>query len=207
MGMRTRLANLYVLRGDLDQAERLLDEVRGDEAAQSTPWLRAMTCYSLALLARRRGRPDEALEWLGPAWELARSRQAPVVASMLQVAMGFAHDQLGDPEAALAHHLEALRFASGQPSPRTVSHALEGLAGALAARGTVVDATRAAHLLGTADALRVRSGGALPRGERFDVDRAERRIRDVLGDAATEDALAAGALEPLDEVVGSFLQG
>jgi hypothetical protein len=122
-------------------------------------------------------------------------------------AVGFANDQLGDADAAWTAQLEALRHATGQPSPRMLANALEGLAGALAARGTAADASRAARLLGTADALRIRSGGAMPPGERFDVDRAERRIRAVLGDGATEDALAAGALEPLDEVVASFRSG
>jgi hypothetical protein len=67
------------------------------------------------------------------------------------------------------------------------------LAGALALRG---DAEHSARLLGAADALRRRSGGPMPAAERFDVDRAERRARQALGDAAFEVAFAAGTADP-----------
>ena len=75
---------------------------------------------------------------------------------------------------------------------RAVANAVEGLAGALATTSGPVDAEHAAQLLGLADAMRRRSGGAMPAAERFDVDRAERRARATLGDQAFSCAFAAG---------------
>ncbi len=76
---------------------------------------------------------------------------------------------------------------------RAVANAVEGLAGALATTGAPTDAEQAARLLGLADAMRRRSGGAMPAAERFDVDRAERRTRATLGDQAFSCAFQTGA--------------
>jgi hypothetical protein len=78
---------------------------------------------------------------------------------------------------------------------------MEGLAGALAIAPDPTLHVSAARLLGAADALRRRSGGAMPPAERFDVDRAERRARQSLGDRAFEAAFADGAESDVDTVL------
>jgi hypothetical protein len=65
----------------------------------------------------------------------------------------------------------------------------------------------AARLLGLADAMRRRSGGAMPPAERFDVDRAERRARATLGDAAFSSAFATGAATDRPGDDGSSVDG
>ena len=85
-----------------------------------------------------------------------------------------------------------MRVALQLGAARVTANAVEGLAGALALTG---DSNAAAELLGAADALRRRSGGPMPAPERFDVDRAERRVRDQLGADFTT-AFARGATDP-----------
>jgi hypothetical protein len=78
---------------------------------------------------------------------------------------------------------------------------MEGLAGALAIAPDPTLHASAARLLGAADALRRRSGGAMPPAERFDVDRAERRARRAMGDRAFEAEFAIGAGRDVEEVL------
>jgi hypothetical protein len=49
--------------------------------------------------------------------------------------------------------------------------------------------------------MRRETGGAMPDAERFDVDRAERRLRAALGDDAVEHGMAAGATTAVDDLV------
>ncbi|WP_020550162.1 hypothetical protein [Embleya scabrispora] len=67
-----------------------------------------------------------------------------------------------------------LTAAEAGADPRAKTLAPEGLAGAEAPAG---DATRAAHLLGRATALRASVGAPLPEGERGDVTRIEAAAR------------------------------
>jgi hypothetical protein len=63
----------------------------------------------------------------------------------------------------------------------------------------------AAEALGAADALRRRTGGPMPAGERFDVDRVEARLVAALGADAFGAAFAAGATADLDTLVTTLL--
>jgi len=115
-----------------------------------------------------------------------------MIHSIVLVARGYSADLAGDAEAALVAQHEALVIARQFGAIRVIANAAEGLAGALVLCG---DADSAARLLGAADALRRRSGGPMPAPERFDVDRAERRARDQLGDGFAA-AFATGAADP-----------
>ena len=111
----------------------------------------------------------------------------------LLVARGYSADLAGDADLALVAQHEALGVAQRFGATRAIANAVEGLAGALAIND---DPQTAARLLGAADALRRRSGGPMPAAERFDVDRAEHRARQALGDAEFAGAFGAGAAEP-----------
>jgi hypothetical protein len=78
------------------------------------------------------------------------------------------------------------------------------MAGALAIAPDPSRHEVAARLLGAADALRRRSGGAMPPAERFDVDRAERRARAAIGDQAFDDAFADGARCDVDALLAGI---
>ena len=115
-----------------------------------------------------------------------------MILSTLLVSRGYSADLAGDAEAALIAQQQALQVALQLGDVRVTANAAEGLAGALALH---VDGHAAAELLGAADALRRRSGGSMPAAERFDVDRAERRARDNVGDAFST-AFATGSADP-----------
>jgi hypothetical protein len=59
-------------------------------------------------------------------------------------------------------------------------------------------------VIGAGEELRWRAGGPMPAAERFDVDRAERRARETLGDTAFDLAFAGGAADP-DVTIGVTL--
>jgi tetratricopeptide (TPR) repeat protein len=201
LAMRARLGNIEVLRGNLDVAERHHRELIDDAGAEGVPWLQAMARVGLASIARRRDELDEAEEHLDAAWAMHRSRVVPYMRSLIQVARGYLADQRGRLEEAVGHQRDALEISHRLTMPRGVAYAMEGLAGALALSPEADDQDLAARLLGRADAIRRETGGAMPDAERFDVDRAERRLRAALGDAVVEQGMAAGAATAVDDLV------
>jgi hypothetical protein len=113
--------------------------------------------------------------------------------TLLLVARGYLADQVGDGARALESQAEALRAAAGLGAPRNIAYAFEGCAGALALADRQEQQVLGAQLLGAADRLRRQSGGPMPAGERYDVDRAESRLRSAIGDPEFEQAFASGA--------------
>jgi ATP/maltotriose-dependent transcriptional regulator MalT len=195
LAIRARLANLETLRGNLSLAESMHREVLDHWHGAVGQWPQAMSLLGLANIARRRGDPATAAVHLDAAWAMARTRAVPLMRSLALVARGYTADQQGDAPAALGLQVRALAVARSVGSIRATANAVEGLAGALAATGREHEAGQAARLLGLADAMRRRSGGAMPAPERFDVDRAEGRARATLGDRAFASAFATGASE------------
>jgi tetratricopeptide (TPR) repeat protein len=186
------LANLEILRGNLALAASMHRAALDVGPGPIPQWMHSTTLLGLANIARRRGQPDEALRYIDEAMALPRSTGAPLIHTTLLVARGYSADLAGDGEAALAAQHQALQVARQLGAVRVTANAVEGLAGALALRG---NARAAATLLGAADALRRGSGGSMPAAERFDVDRAERRAREQLGEGF-DAAFAAGASDP-----------
>jgi hypothetical protein len=201
MAMRARLANVEILRGNLDAAEAHHQIVADDAFAASVPWLQAMSLMGRAAIARRRGQFDIAEHLLARAWALPRSKVQPHMRTLLLVARGYLADQVGDGDGALELQAEALRAATGLGAPRNIAYAFEGCAGALALAADPARLELGARLLGAADRLRRDSGGPMPAGERYDVDRAEGRLRAALGDAGFELGFAAGAADDATSLV------
>lgn len=193
LATRSRLANLEILRGNLALAASLHRQSLDSSGGPVPQWVHAMTMLGLANIARRRGDPGEAQRCVEEAIVLPRSSRIPLMHTSLLVARGYSADLAGDAELALASQQEALTVALRLGATRAIANAVEGLSGALALRG---DGETAARLLGAADALRRRAGDPMPAAERFDVDRVERRAREVLDDTAFAAAFAAGAIEP-----------
>jgi hypothetical protein len=162
-------------------------------ADEAIPWLRTMSLIGLATIARRTHRPEQASGWIEQAWAISRSRDAPMIQALVLVGRGYTADLLGQYEQAIDHQRHGLAIALAHSTPRGVANSMEGMAGALAIAPDPRLHASAARLLGAADAVRRRSGGAMPPAERFDVDRAERRGRRSMGDQAFEVAFADGA--------------
>jgi tetratricopeptide (TPR) repeat protein len=201
LAMRARLANVEILRGNLDVAAAHHQIVADDAAAASVPWIQAMSLMGRAAIARRRGEFDSAERALSRAWALPRSKTQPHMRTLLLVARGYLADQVGDGDRALGLQAEALRTAVGLDAPRNIAYALEGCAGALGLAEQPELHALGARLLGGADHLRRQSGGPMPAGERYDVDRAEGRLRSAIGDGAFEQEFFAGAATEARELV------
>lgn len=193
IAMRARLGNVETLRGNLDVAERCHRAVLEDPNAPRVSWLQGIAACGMAMIERRRGRLDEARQYLEQAWALPRSQTVPHMRTLVLVSRGFHADQCGDAEQALVLQREALEIALRLRAPRTIAFAMEGVAGALAASDCADRHRLAAQLLGHADTLRAQAGGRMPPAERFDVDRAEARLRAALGDEAFESLFRQGA--------------
>jgi predicted ATPase len=200
LAMKARLGNIEVLRGDLVAAQRHHEELIDDAVAGGVTWLQSMARLGLASIARRRGEYETARRHLDAAWALPRTRSVPFTRSLIQVARGYLADQQGDRTAAIESQTDGLTTALELRTPRGIAYSLEGVAGALGLSDDRAQLELGAELLGAADALRRASGGAMPAPERYDVDRAERRLRSALGDAF-DASFAAGAHAEIDGLV------
>jgi predicted ATPase/DNA-binding SARP family transcriptional activator len=205
MAMRARLASVEILRGNLEIAERQLEDIIIDDGAQGVPWLQTLASVGLAHIAQRRGDLEAADAHAMRAWVGPRTQAVPFMRSVVLVTRGRIADQRGDFGAALALQRDGLQVALQLRAPRTIAYSLEGCAGALSASPATEHHELGAELLGRAHRLRTGSGAALPPGERYDVDRAEQRIRSTLGDAAVDDLVAAGADRSTEELVDAVM--
>jgi hypothetical protein len=155
--------------------------------------MQAMARVGLASIARRRGQYAVAAEHLEAAWAIPRSRSVPFMRAVIQVARGYLADQRGDHAAAFEHQSDGLATALRLGTPRGIAYGFEGVAGALALAEDPTQLHLGAELLGAADALRRANGGPMPAAERYDVDRAVRRLRAALGDAVFDAGFDTGA--------------
>jgi hypothetical protein len=160
-----------------------------------------MSLMGRSAIARRRGQYELAEHLLAKGWAMPRSKSQPHMRTLLLVARGYLADQVGDAERAFELQSEALRTAVGLGAPRNIAYALEGCAGALALSDEVDQVVLAARLLGLAERLRRETGGPMPTGERYDVDRAEGRLRRVLGDDSFEQHLVEGRNSDTNDLV------
>ena len=201
LAMRVRLANVETLRGNVERAEQMHLDLLKEIADEAVPWLRTMSYIGLATIARRTQRPEQASNWIEQAWAISRARDAPMIKALVLVGRGYTADLLGHHEPAVDHQRLGLAIALAHSTPRGLANSMEGMAGALAIAPDSSLHAVAARLLGAADGLRRRSGGAMPPAERFDVDRAERRVRRSLGDQAFEAEFAVGADSEVEDVL------
>ncbi|MGW0252709.1 BTAD domain-containing putative transcriptional regulator [Nocardia goodfellowii] len=175
---RAELGRIALLRRDYRLADELHHQARelalahGDRPTQETAEV------GLALSARRQGQLDTAERYLRPWLEWNRGFDAANGVALILAELGFAAEQRGDAESALALHHLGLTAARKTGDPRAVALAQEGLAGAQQLAG---NPELAARLLGTAARARAKAGAPLPTAERGDVDRITMLVRSTLG--------------------------
>jgi Flp pilus assembly protein TadD len=182
--------HVTLLLGDPDRAARLFAEshaVARQLGAEGNP----RAAVGEGLLARERGDLAAARAHLARAQRMLAGRNEPEWTATALVALGHLAELGGDIDSAEFSHRRAWQTAPGHAA------ALEGLACVATARGRAEDAAR---LLGAAACWRDRRHRPPSRLERLDVERAERRARDLLGDAAFTAARDVGATRP-DTVV------
>ena len=193
-----RLGNLAVLEGDLDEADRLHGEAMSEASAGLVGELQGQVFMARAFSLRRRGELDAAAAVLDRALGLRRVKEISIGLAFGSNSRGFVAEQQGDADSAEGYHLMGLRAAVGGDDRRAVALALEGLAGVAQLRH---DPARAGFLLGAADALRRATGGPLPLGERYDVDRIEAAAVAEIGADEFRAAHASGSRAQVDGLV------
>jgi hypothetical protein len=159
---------------------------------------------ALALLERREGNIDAAIEAATEAFELVvAGNNRDGIASCLAI-LGFLAEERGDLDLARVHHMQGFAYASETGEPRSTALALEGLAGIAQHEH---DGSRAARLLGAADSLRRsatwRTGWSVASAERGDVERITSATIALVGTDAFAEGFASGAADPgvlLDEL-------
>ncbi|MBM0276845.1 winged helix-turn-helix domain-containing protein [Micromonospora sp. STR1s_6] len=181
------LAWLAVQTRDYAQGRELAERAYDLAAEQGSPGARVFAEMSLGLAARRDGKLDLAVTHLTHLADLGRSEDSPALyLPMVLVELGYAVEQGGDPDAALALHIEAFEVAVAMAAPRDAVNPLEGMAAAV--RSPEV----AARLLGAAAAARLAAQSPAAPAERDEIDRVTERLRAELGSERFEALLAEG---------------
>jgi uncharacterized protein HemY len=199
-----------LLRGDGAAAEVLLHEALLVQQHLNDTNCSARSLSYLGMLALERGDPTKAQELLEQS--LARFEalaKQPSISSSL-MCLGAAQFTAGDIHSAEDAYLKSLRIEQGRMERRLVNRrriaaCLESLAEVALARGKP---ERAAGLLGTAAQALASVGAAplpLPPRLRTERERVAARAQMILGEAAWEDAFAAGKALLLDEALADVL--
>ncbi|MEU7678503.1 BTAD domain-containing putative transcriptional regulator [Micromonospora taraxaci] len=182
------LAWLAVQTRDYTEGRELAERAYGLAVEQGSPGALVFAEMSLGLAARRDGKLDLAVTHLTHLVELGRGESQPALyLPMVLVELGYAVEQGGDPDAALALHIEAFEAAEAMATMRDAVGPLEGMAAAV--RFPEV----AARLLGAAAAARLATQSPAAPAERDDVERVTERLRAELGPERFDALLAEGA--------------
>lgn len=182
------LAWLAVQTRDYTQARELAERAYLLAVQQDAPGALVFAEMNLGLAARRDGKLDVAVAHLTRLAEQGRAETRPALyLPMILVELGHAVEQGGDPDAALALHIEAFEVAEAMATPRDAINPLEGMASAV--RSPEV----AARLLGAAAAARLAAQAPAAPAERDDTDRVTARLRAALGPQRFDALVAEGA--------------
>jgi DNA-binding NarL/FixJ family response regulator len=189
--------------GEHDRAEEILNEAHrlagtiADATVAAT--VTASVLANLGVTAHARGNLEAARERYGEA--LAICRQHAFTYGMIRALrdLGDVDRDRGDYIGSVAWYRECLDLLGLHADLRIVTDALEGIALAAAAWRQPVQAAR---LLGAAEAVRERYGGAfIVSTDRDAHDRALSAIRSVLGEADLADAWRAGRRLAITEAI------
>ncbi|WP_233583963.1 BTAD domain-containing putative transcriptional regulator [Micromonospora sp. CV4] len=181
------LAWLAVQTRDYAQGRELAERAYQLAVEQGMPSALVFAEMSLGLAARRDGKLDVAVPHLTHLVEQGRAETQPALyLPMILVELGYAVEQAGDPDGALALHIEAFEAAQAMATPRDAVSPLEGMASAV--RSPEV----AARLLGAAAAARLAAQAPAAPAERDDIDRVSDRVLAALGRERFDALVAEG---------------
>ncbi|PWR09833.1 transcriptional regulator [Micromonospora acroterricola] len=182
------LAWLAVQTRDYAQGRELAERAYQLAVEQGSPGAIVFAEMSLGMAARRDGKLDVAVTHLTRLAEQGRGETQPALyLPMVLVELGYALERGGDPDAALALHVEAFEAAEAMALPRDALNPLEGMASAV--RSPEV----AARLLGAAAAARLAAQAPAAPAERDDTDRVAERVLAALGRERFDALVAEGA--------------
>jgi hypothetical protein len=193
-GKLSWLAWLAVQTRDWAGARELAGRAYRLAVEHDAPSAQVFAGMSLGMAARRTGELDLAVRRLTAIAEQGRAEDQPALyLPMILVELGYAAEQKGETDAALALHREAFDGAQAMGAPRDAVFALEGLASAVTAPEV------AARLLGAAAAARVALGAPQSPAERDETDRVTERVAAELGRDRYAALLAEGGRLGPDE--------
>ncbi|MFB7590050.1 BTAD domain-containing putative transcriptional regulator [Streptomyces sp. NPDC056169] len=193
------LGRLALLAGEWERARVLHEQARRAAAEQGHMFGEVFALMGLALGARRSGDLDAAEHHLRTMRDAYPSSTAGK--HLIHVELGFVAALRGQVAQASAYQADGLALAERLADPRALALSLEGVAGVAAITGEAADRTRAALLLGAADAARRSVGAPLPEAESGDVRRIAAAAVAALGESAYAAAFREGAALPLAEAV------
>ncbi|MEU7294637.1 BTAD domain-containing putative transcriptional regulator [Streptomyces exfoliatus] len=196
------LGRLALLAGDWERARVLHERARRAAAEQGHMYGEVFALMGLALGARRSGDLDAAEHHLRTMRDAYPSSTAGK--HLIHVELGFVAELRGEAGRAATCQARGLEFAERLADPRALALSLEGVAGVAsldAATGETSGPTRAALLLGAADAARRGAGAPLPEAESGDVHRIAAAAGSALGASAYATAFQQGAALPLSAAV------
>jgi tetratricopeptide (TPR) repeat protein len=216
VSLLVRSASLAELVGDQDRADSFFTEAAqaASDAALRPVLARALS--GLAVRHRHAGRLDAAEVTARRALALHEQNDfEPGVIGSLCL-LGFISELRGDAVAAQGLHRRALDSARQVGDPRAIALCLEGLAGialfhddtqqcatllGAAAHLRDVPGVRRSVLVARYGTMRVMTAGMLD--DRSDAERIEMALREKIGADALQAAMASGADQPLESLVGS----
>ncbi|WP_185909292.1 BTAD domain-containing putative transcriptional regulator [Streptomyces sp. WAC01280] len=199
------LGRLALLAGDWERARDLHERARRAAAEQGHMYGEVFALMGLALGARRSGDLDAAEHHLRTMLDAYPSSDAGK--HLIHVELGFVAALRGQVDRAASYQSRGLEFAERLADPRALALSLEGFAGVAAVVGGTPGFTRAALLLGAADAARRSVGAPLPEAESADVRRTASVAVAALGESAYATAFHEGAALPLAEAVCAAASG
>src|SRR5215204_5752953 len=198
------LAIAATLRADYEQAERIYAEGLSLSRELDSAYWRFLYFENWGWTALLQGDPERATVLIEEAVELARERRRGFMGLLSRPLdnLGWAALLGGELGRAKAQFGENLALSKALGDKRTLLMSLEGLACVAGAEG---EAIRAARLFGAAEALMEAIRYSLVPQERAVLEPYRASVRSRLGEAAWEEALAAGGAIALDETIGYAL--
>jgi predicted ATPase/class 3 adenylate cyclase/DNA-binding CsgD family transcriptional regulator len=196
-----KLALLYRLSGDdLAQAHTLLDEsvalskeVGDKESIANCLYLQGMLALDEGDMASAHSRVEQALA----LYPEMKQRQSTTLSLYALAEVAAAQEDYIRSQALYEQSLVVALKSGDKPA---ITSGLEGVAAAVAAQG---NHAWAAHLWGTAEALREAIGTPLPPVERVPYDRAVEALRTQLGEQAFAAAWAEGRTLSLEQALAT----
>jgi predicted ATPase/class 3 adenylate cyclase len=200
------IGNTWLNLGDHQGARRYLEESLALTRSAGDVRATAQLLRFLGWIAFLEGDLERAMQLLDESaawWERMPTRSGIQALIRDQGRLLFAH---GDHEAAAVRLRESLRLSAASSDGRSVITCLEALAGVLASiDGSMVQAQRAARLLGAAAAMRTTRKLPIPRVDRPTYEQALAATRATLSEHAFETVFAEGQAMTQEEAVAVAL--
>jgi tetratricopeptide (TPR) repeat protein len=184
----TGLARI-ALRSDVGEARRLCREAIAVTEGTADRLGRSNALHVLGVAAQMAGDLLEAREWMNQRIVLARELGSYAAVSMESGNLSMVERQLGNLERADALAREALAIYERRADEWAMPYGLSGLAAVATERGEL---TRAATLVGAAEAMMEAQGAAWPPDERLHYERTVATLSQEMGEPAFASVRAAG---------------